>query len=666
MTSKKLNARDEKRLQALLVKLSKENESIRDAIASLWPAMNESINMRARSFTEFALREAAKEQGVYRDIGLIDYSTIIPKCPQCGDREQVNKTKISGDPFFYCKKCKFKYSANWNSLSSGVKTTSQTWLRVLRCMLDYYTMDRTCAVCGISHDTYYTIRNKLFYAMELALSKMKLFGVIQSDITFIHSNYRGMSLTDDAPEDSVFDEIDFIPRPARSRGGAYSRQEKNINAVALFTAIDDRGHVMVRFIGFGNATAAGITAAVEDKILLTVPETDPFPCANEKRISATALSANSPSLLVSDKEAAIIAFANRYGITSEAHVYQKDGKQRRLGADNHDIQRINALHRRLKLFLGGGRTNYVSTKYLPGFLTFFEWIETTGATQEAIDQLFVILSTPGLYRPPEFFAERFAIPSYLTQWRSEAKPLQRFSFNKLYAYYLYRQRKLLIDSGQAEDAMSTSEISYLTGYPEQTIRRSYKNLYNAGYDDIIMEYFHPEEVKRTTSVRIMLSPERLALYDEYSLYASKGSDNYMPMREFVEMINKRDGTSYKMSTLKMSFAAIRDSGLRAPLSVSGHFNEFRRLSPIEEKNIAIYTEYLEMIDYCYKSGDLSKTKDEIAAEIGAKYDLSLKQTKNTFAYARKAQRKLDKWKREEEEGCKQTAGKTDMDNTNYP
>ncbi len=456
----------------------------------------------------------AKERGLnYKSI-LFSYKDVKPACTECGSSARVSRVK---ENMYICKACNKKFSLNQNSICSGTNKDSLTWMQVLYCLLEHYTVDRSCHYCGIAPETYYYIRTRLFYAMQILLDEIKLYGLIQCDNTFIHTSYKGRDLKDEEyPEGSIFDEINYIPRAARKRGGGYSYANKNANAICIYAAVDNYGHCIVRYAGIGSATATKLERAVPfSRYLKEVPSKDPFPLTakepNTEKYDAK------ETLMVSDKEAAIGKYAGKMGIPFEAHVYRKDGKQMTLGKDSHNIQRVNALHRRLKDFLR--KTNYVSTKYLPGYLVFFEFIENTGASEKAIGRLFEILVTPGLGHSKEFYESLYRVPDIYSEWGADNVALKKISYNQMLAAYMYHQKQEKKAAGEGTDIVM-ADILEATGFQSPNhIRRLYKNLTATGLmDDIckVMGASQKEIKKEIQKVTVAEIPEYiLQYYDDF-------------------------------------------------------------------------------------------------------------------------------------------------------
>ena len=169
--NKKISQVDNERIEQYLQLFAKESSQIREEIASSLPSYNMLLSLHAESFEEFALLPIARENSLPYDTPLFDYKGVKPMCPQCGEKKSIRK---SGTNAYICNRCNKKFAANHDSISTGTNCTSLTWMKVLHCILQFYSMKQTCAYCGISSNTYYSIRNRLFHAMDILLREMKL------------------------------------------------------------------------------------------------------------------------------------------------------------------------------------------------------------------------------------------------------------------------------------------------------------------------------------------------------------------------------------------------------------------------------------------------------------------------------------------------------------
>lgn len=317
------NSNDQAIIDAFLRDFANQHPDIRKRIAETLPAYHQllDININANTFESFALLHSAKEQGLPCDDPLFDLKGVFPCCPFCKSAEYISKEK---ENLYRCRRCtktkgkSVKFAANYNSISSDrhIDCGALTWMRVLQCLIHGDSIHYTCLAAGINESTYYRIRNRLFYAMQLFMDEVHLYGEIQCDITYENASYRGGDLGhEEYPEDSPFGKPKYVHRDARKRGGANQRGNNVENSVAIFTAYDGM-HTVARIAGFGHATATKLQKAISgDKYLLTVPETDPFPFTY--RTLSSPLVPGQKSKLIGDGELCINKYADQIGIDFE-------------------------------------------------------------------------------------------------------------------------------------------------------------------------------------------------------------------------------------------------------------------------------------------------------------------------------------------------------------
>lgn len=610
------------RVELFLRAFAKEHPDIRAQLAAELPTYNELLDLHALSFEEFALLSVAKAQGCNIAEPFFSCEGIVPPCPKCKNKSSAKRV---ADNAYVCASCGNRFAANWKSLSSGTKCSSLTWLKVLHCMLDFYTVARTCDVCGISKNTYYKIRNKLFYAMMLLLDDVKLYGNVQVDHTFISVSYKGQTLDDkEYPEDSVFFNTKFLPRQARQRGGAYSMSERTVNTICILTAADDFGHVVTRFVGIGATNTNLISQTFgNDRLLLTVPEKDPFAALNRRKKRATALQPGEPSLLISDGEIAIERFAKIYGIQHEWHVFRSDGVQRKLPEGYHDIQVVNNLHSRLKTFLK--QTNHASSRYLPGFLILFDFIINTGATKEAIRELFCILAKQNGAKNDQFFEDLFSVPNYLLQWAKEDNPLSHLKFNEILGYFLYDQR--FKGSTAPFRFGSMDDVAERCGLTREQLRINYKNFKATPIGDAILNYFATVAATgsppgKRSGLKKEITAVDLAVYDELYKWRIENPYSTLHFDLVLPDLNKRYNAKYTQGSLQRIMAVIPEEGRREPIPKKIKYNDAKVFKPGQWKEIQMYEEYWALKAEYRRKGLKPPKRDDLCAELAAKHGLT--------------------------------------------
>ena len=611
----------------------KQRPDVRDELANLIPSYHKLLKMHARTFEELALLPLAKGKGLDYETPLFSFDAFKPPCPFCKEEKRIYKVKPNS---YMCRNCGKKYAANYNSISSGTKYESTKWMQMLHCLLHAYTIKESCDYCGITPTTYYLIRNRLFYGMQLLLNDVKLYGNIFADITFTTVSYKGKQLDlPGYPDESPFDDDVFIPRDPRLRGGQNNLKNRNANSNCIFCCIDEHGHVLARYIGIGKATMRAIKTKIDPgKILLDVPTQEPFSLFKEHLEPTNALKAGSRSKLVSDKEKAIENYARDLGLDYEGHVYRRNGKQMALGKEQMHIQRVNSLHSRLKKFL-----HYFnpSSKYLPGYLTLFEFIENTRASDQAIAALFEKLATPHLGL--ESYDELYEVPNYLLEWVDDKNVLNKLEYNRVLGFYLYDCfRAEQQNKKKNKKSLSLSEIEEITGYTAVTLRRNYKSLNEAGYREKILKYFEKDKHVFKRSVVGQIEPVFLKLYDEWAANRMLPPERRLVKPDFLKEVNAKYNTNYTWRQMKYRFNMIEEQGLRPPFPDLAR-KETREPSPAKrEKSLKVYAAY-KTIEKEYKQRGEKVPVNLCYSIVAEKFNISASTAKNYITTARSIKKK---------------------------
>lgn len=638
------------RVEVILRSIAREAPEIRERVAHYLPAFNKLATLNAYSFEELALRKAAKERGQdYKDV-LFDYSEVIPDCPRAkhesDNNNHVYKLENEPTPTYFCKICKKKFAPNYNSISSNTVKPPRTWMQILLCLIEGYSVRRICSICDIKPPTYYKILLKLFYAMQIVLDEMKLYGVVRCDNTFVHTNFKGKNLKDsDYPEDSPFDDLNFIPRTARKRGGGYSYGAKNLNSICIFTAVDDHGHVVAKYAGIGNTTATKLLRAVPpDNYLLTVPQKDPFSLTYQSPPDKAKIPKK--TLLVSDKEKAIAKYAEKLGVEHESHVYRRYGTQVRLPKNAHDIQRVNYLHYRLKRFFA--EHSFVSSRYLPGYLTLFCFIETTHCTDEALERLFEVIVTPGLGKDPQFYKSLYRTPNYIAEWCLDGTVLENLPYNQILAAYLYSEMRKDLDKGK-HSSITMKDILEQTGYQsDKTVRRVYKNIATSGALELIYEYITTSYkiVPGTTTVskkrkREEIPKEYIVLYNELCENLQGPVNDHWQFASFAEHVKKEGRVNASRNTLQKYFDLIEAKGLsKYKLTVLRDESKKKRrnrsrIERLREEVDECFSEYTRLVKEYQRNNQPVPLQKDLYKMIGEKLGVSVSRVELNIAAKRK-------------------------------
>ena len=264
-------------------------------------------------------------------------------CPKSEKHKVVKNGKgRDGRQRYFCKDCGKTFYAVQDSLSSNVNQDMNTWIKFVRGMLRQYSLDELSEDCNISRTTALSWRLRVFQALEILLSKVKLGGNIIADDTRLNYNLKGNH------------GVDFImPRNARSRGGSYSMKSHNKNQICVLCAIDENGNSFSKVVGFGNPSAKRICDGFKNKI----------DCSENG------------NYLITDGANCFNKTIKTYGFLEwkKRTTLKKGTKRVPDTTTEHHIQRINSYHSRLKRFIRN--YNGISSRYLPGYLLLFDYLQ---------------------------------------------------------------------------------------------------------------------------------------------------------------------------------------------------------------------------------------------------------------------------------------------------
>lgn len=334
-------------------------------------------------------KDAIDKYYLCNELGALNFDELLTKsealglelvCPFCKGTKVLKNGKVNANRQRYiCSSCKKTFYAAHNTLLSNVTQDVSVWIKFIRGMLKQQSLEDLSDECGISKNTALYWRLRVFQALGILCDKIKLSGVITADDTRIKYNLKG-----NHGEDFI------MPRNSRERGGSYSTGNSNENNLCILCAIDENGNSFSKIIGFGNPSAARIRSGFKNKIDLS----------------------NENNILVTDGAQYFKKTYEKYGFANwHRQVTLTYGSKRVPNTkDNYNIQPINAYHSRLKRFIRN--FNGISTKYLPGYLLLFDYLQNNKNIDETI-LCKEILSTMAI--APKFSNEqiemRYMIPA---------------------------------------------------------------------------------------------------------------------------------------------------------------------------------------------------------------------------------------------------------------
>lgn len=642
---------DERRRQ-FLIDFSREAPAVRERILRDLPAYNKLLSLKSESFEEIELRRIAAERNE-------PYNKEKPPKPECPFCKQIKTVTKKSKDIYRCTSCNRTFSVNYNSIISGSKQDALTYMKVLHCLLERKTIKETCELCdGIEAETYYDMRNRIAYAMSIMLDDIKLYGSVQVDITFVRTSYKGKDLKDNGfDDDSEFYDISFKPREDEKQNNANPYKSRNQNHCAVFAGIDDYGHVYATFIGIGVSNYKALKTYIPEKrYLQTVPENDPFSFMKEQK-SLPKTMPGDKTKLIADKEGAIKKYANTLGVDFEAHVYRRKNVQMKRPDGFANIQRVNALHQRLKDFLKVRSGQHGASKYLPLMLTLFCFKENTGVSNEAVERLFQILGTPhlGSKYGAKFYENLFSVPNFMELWLKDGSgnPLKKFPYNKIRAFYLYdqiRKTEFYTKNKLPVLVSSMEEIVDETDYTPQSIRRLYNDLSRAGYRELILSNFgvkngSSEETDGALKINKTgptFNQTVLAIYDAYAENRKRPLEERISLEDLLKEMNQRFGTNYKRTNMLDKFRKIEKSGLREKMPELNNEDRIivrgRRLS---RRDFALYEDYMKLYNSYREKGEKVPKVRILYEELEKKYGINVETINDIISRVRPYLRKQE-------------------------
>ena len=252
-------------------------------------------------------------------------------CVYCDGIHVVkNGKRKDGIQRYLCRDCHRSFIPGSVSVTSRTRKPLPVWAAYLKCMIDQKTLKKSAEECQISVSTAFTWRHKILEALGKLTDKTYLTGVVEADETFFNVSFKGNHKKN----------RDFsMPRKAHKRGNDIHTKGLSEEKVCVLCAVSD----------------AGISYAQPGK--LGKISTECVRSVLGKRIAPY-------TILCTDKERAYLELAGQnnlklFQMATDCRITQKGGKI-------YGIQRINAYHSRLKLFMRG--FHGVSTKHLGNYI----------------------------------------------------------------------------------------------------------------------------------------------------------------------------------------------------------------------------------------------------------------------------------------------------------
>ena len=275
-----------------------------------------------------AVEEAARA-AVARELGA--HGAGAPEsCPRCGCPAFVKKgTDRDGSQRWLCRGCGQTFSAKTMSLLGYSKLKPGVWPGCVSDMLSGSSLRACAELCGVSLKTSWFMRMRLCEVMARAAQPFRTGEAVswQAGGTYLSESLKG-NRSRSAPK---------VPRGAHGHGGAVRERGISSLKVCVVCGANDLGDSFCRLAGRGRPTDAQLKASLEGL----------GPCER----------------VATDGHAGYARVLPGLGAASH--------DARPAGEAAGDLGMVNALHQRLKRFLG--RFAGVSTRWLPHYLAWFGW-----------------------------------------------------------------------------------------------------------------------------------------------------------------------------------------------------------------------------------------------------------------------------------------------------
>ena len=303
----------------------------------------------SRSISTFIKAELSKLSHTERSRMICELQSIIDQesfdlatedskeplvCHGCGSIHVVKRGHTAkGTQRYRCYDCGNSFVKEPSTIFSQSKLSKDVWKRYIECFIDCLSL-RACAdKCDISLKTSFFMRHRILEALYAYIPSFRLKenGGVIVDETFVRENFKGN-----------YTHSEFkLPREARHRGGENHVRGISHEQICILTGINDNGDMFYEIACRGRLTSNVAHDLLKEKI-------------------------GAGSIVVTDKHRAYPCALKELKVACHSAYDSK--------VDHAPLNPINALHSRLKTFLGTFRG--VSTRRLSNYLAWFKWIET--------------------------------------------------------------------------------------------------------------------------------------------------------------------------------------------------------------------------------------------------------------------------------------------------
>lgn len=262
-------------------------------------------------------------------------------CIHCGSISVIKYGKKNNVQRFKCKDCGKTFNDRTMTPLAHSKVSLAQWLSYAKCMILGRSIRKSAKICDVSVKTSFYMRHRILDAVRNYQGVGEVSGVVEMDETFLAESYKGNH------KRSGFK----MPRKARKRGKQVKKRGISNEQICIATAIDRNGNTIFEMVTKGRISTEDLERVFKDRL-------------------------DSDSLICTDSHKSYIKFGREY--VSE-HIRIESGKHKK---GVYHISHVNSLHSKFKQWVA--RFHGVATKYLPNYLHWFKWLESTSDEKESL------------------------------------------------------------------------------------------------------------------------------------------------------------------------------------------------------------------------------------------------------------------------------------------
>ena len=253
-------------------------------------------------------------------------------CPECGGEGLIKYGKTAkGTQRYQCRDCgKVHAHLECGTIMRNTKLPRETWYRFAKCFVNGFTVSQIQEECEVSRKTAWFMRTRMMEAVSTLLPSFELKSGVsaQFDEIYFRESFKGMR----------FSKMENPPREVHKRGESNTRGIGD-ELVCVLTGINDNDDIFYEVCCRGSINRDAIVAAFSKCI-------------------------HSGAIVNTDRHCSYSSAMSTLGsIIHKPHH----------STDHAPLNRVNSIHSHLREMIDG-RFRGVSTKWLPYYVGYYEWM----------------------------------------------------------------------------------------------------------------------------------------------------------------------------------------------------------------------------------------------------------------------------------------------------